>query len=162
MAYFDIDPLLNTMLDVAPNISDLNLSVGRPPQVEIDGKLHPVAFSGVSRLLPYHTELIVMRLLQGKRDLAEKLLKTGSAFVSPAEASVEMAEAVLRDQKRVLPCAAYLEGEYGVSGIYLGVPCQIGARGVERIFELELDKDERALLDSSIEHVKTLLAGITL
>ncbi len=82
MAYYDIDPLLNTMLDLAPNISDLNLSVGRPPQVEIDGELHPVSYSGVSRLLPYHTELIVMRLLQGKRDLAEKLLRTGSADLS--------------------------------------------------------------------------------
>lgn len=82
MAYFDIDPLLNTMLDVAPNISDLNLSVGRAPQVEIDGQLHAVPFAGVSRLLPYHTELIVMRLLQGKRDLADKLLRTGSADLS--------------------------------------------------------------------------------
>ncbi len=82
MAYYDIDPLLNTMLDLAPNISDLNLSVGRPPQVEIDGELHPVPYSGVSRLLPYHTELIVMRLLQGKRDLAAKLLRTGSADLS--------------------------------------------------------------------------------
>jgi twitching motility protein PilT len=82
MAFFDIDPLLHAMLDVAPNISDLNLSVGRPPQVEIDGKLHPVPFAGVQRLLPYHTELIAMRLLQGKRDLAEKLLHTGSADLS--------------------------------------------------------------------------------
>jgi twitching motility protein PilT len=82
MAYFDIDPLLNTMLDLAPNISDLNLSVGRPPQVEIDGRLHAVPFAGVQRLLPYHTELIALRLLQGKRDLADKLLRTGSADLS--------------------------------------------------------------------------------
>jgi twitching motility protein PilT len=82
MAYFDIDPLLNEMLDVGENISDLNLSVGRPPQVEIDGQLHPVPFAGVQKLLPYHTEQIVMRLLQGKRDLAEKLLRTGSADLS--------------------------------------------------------------------------------
>ncbi len=82
MAFFDIDPLLNAMLDVAPNISDLNLSVGRPPQVEIDGRLHPVPFAGVQRLLPYHTELIALRLLQGKRDLADKLLRTGSADLS--------------------------------------------------------------------------------
>jgi malate dehydrogenase len=90
------------------------------------------------------------------------LLKTGSAFVSPAEASVAMAEAVLLDQKRVLPCAAYLEGEYGVSGIYMGVPVLLGAGGVERIFELDLDADERALLDKSIEHVKTLISEIEL
>jgi len=90
------------------------------------------------------------------------LLKTGSAFVSPAMASVEMAESVLLDQKRVLPCAAYLEGEYGVSGVYMGVPCLVGARGVERVFELELDSDERALLDQSVSHVKKLLADIKL
>jgi twitching motility protein PilT len=82
MAFFDLDPLLETMLDVSPGISDLNLSVGRPPQVEIDGQLRPVAYHGVERLLPYHTELIVMRLLGNKRDLADKLVKTGSADLS--------------------------------------------------------------------------------
>jgi twitching motility protein PilT len=82
MAYFDLDPLLGAMLDVAPTISDLNLSVGRPPQVEIDGTLRPVSYAGLPKLMPYHTELIVMRLLQGKRDLADKLLRTGSADLS--------------------------------------------------------------------------------
>ena len=88
------------------------------------------------------------------------LLKTGSAFVSPAAASVAMAESVLLDQKRVLPCAAYLEGEYGASGIYMGVPVQIGAGGAERIFEIELEPDERALMDASIAHVQKLIAEI--
>jgi twitching motility protein PilT len=82
MAYFDLDPLLETMLDVAPDISDLNLSVGRGPQVEIDGQLRPVAYAGIERLLPYQTELIAMRLLAGKRDLAEKLVRTGSVDLS--------------------------------------------------------------------------------
>jgi twitching motility protein PilT len=82
MAYFDLDPLLAAMLDVAPGISDLNLSVGRPPQVEIDGSLRLVPWAGIERLLPYQTELIAMRLLQGKRDLAEKLLRTGSVDLS--------------------------------------------------------------------------------
>jgi twitching motility protein PilT len=82
MAYFDLDPLLETMLDVSPGISDLNLSVGRPPQVELDGQLRPVAYAGIERLLPYQTELIAMRLLAGKRDLAEKLVKTGSVDLS--------------------------------------------------------------------------------
>jgi twitching motility protein PilT len=82
MALFDLDPLLNAMLDVAPGISDLNLSVGRPPQVEIDGALYPVSYAGIQRLMPYHTELIALRLLQGKRDLAEKLLRTGSTDLS--------------------------------------------------------------------------------
>jgi twitching motility protein PilT len=82
MPYFDVDGLLETMLDAAPGISDLNLSVGRPPQVELDGQLMPVNYAGLERLLPYHTELIVMRLLAGKRDLADKLVKTGSADLS--------------------------------------------------------------------------------
>ncbi len=82
MPYFDLDPLLETMLDVAPDISDLNLSVGRPPQVEIEGQLRPVPYAGIERLLPYQTELIAMRLLQGKRELCEKLLRTGSIDLS--------------------------------------------------------------------------------
>ncbi len=90
------------------------------------------------------------------------LLKTGSAFVSPAEASVEMAEAVLLDQKRVLPCAAYLEGEYGQKGLYLGVPVVLGRGGVERVLELELDSAERALLDKSAEAVRGLVAAAKL
>jgi twitching motility protein PilT len=82
MPYFDIDGLFGTMLDVAPGISDLNISVGKPPQVELDGSLRSVPFAGVEKLLPYHTELIVMRLLAGNRDAAEKLVKTGSTDLS--------------------------------------------------------------------------------
>ena len=82
MGLFDIDELMTTMLDFAPGISDLNLSVGRKPQVEIDGKLPSVDFAGMERLLPYHTELIAMRLLQGKRDIADKLVRTGSTDLS--------------------------------------------------------------------------------
>jgi len=82
MSLFELEPLLETMLDAAPGISDLNLSVGRPPQVEVDGQLQPVAFAGVERLLPYQTELIAMRLLGGKRDLADKLVRTGSVDLS--------------------------------------------------------------------------------
>jgi twitching motility protein PilT len=82
MAFFDLDPLLETMLDAAPGISDLNLSVGRPPQVEVDGQLRPVPYAGIERLLPYQTELIAMRLIAGKRDLADRLVRTGSADLS--------------------------------------------------------------------------------
>jgi twitching motility protein PilT len=82
MAYFDLDPLLEKMLDAAPGLSDLNLSVGRPPQVEVDGKLITVDYAGIERLLPYHTELIAMRLLRGKRDLADKLVRSGSVDLS--------------------------------------------------------------------------------
>ena len=90
------------------------------------------------------------------------LLKTGSAFVSPALSALEMAEAILRDQKRVLACACYLEGEYGVEGLYVGVPCVLGAGGVERVLEVELDADERKLFDASVEHVRSLVAQIKL
>ncbi len=82
MSYFDVNPLLAKMLDVAPGISDLNLSVGKPPQVEIEGQLRPVPFAGVERLAPYHVELVAMRLLRGKRDLTERLLRTGSVDLS--------------------------------------------------------------------------------
>jgi len=82
MGFFDIDPLLTAMLDSAPNISDLNLSVGRPPQVEVDGQLQSVSWSGIERLTPYQTELIAMRLLAGKRDVADKLVRTGSTDLS--------------------------------------------------------------------------------
>ena len=103
-----------------------------------------------------------MKRVQGAGGEIVGLLKTGSAFVSPAVASVAMAEAVLHDQKRVFQCAAYLEGEYGTSGVYVGVPCKLGAAGVEQIYELALDPDERALLDESIAHVHALVAGIKL
>jgi len=82
MPYFDLDPLLESMLDAAPDISDLNLSVGRPPQVEVDGALRPVSWGGIERLEPYQTELIAMRLLAGRRDAADKLVRTGSTDVS--------------------------------------------------------------------------------
>lgn len=82
MPLFDVDPLLEAMLDAAPGISDLNLSVGRPPQVEVDGYLRPVAFAGLERLAPYHTEVIALRLMGHKRDLADKLVRTGSVDLS--------------------------------------------------------------------------------
>ena len=82
MAYFDVNPLLAKMLDVAPGISDLNLSVGKPPQVEVEGQLRPVPFAGMEKLAPYHVELVAMRLLRGKRDLTERLLRTGSVDLS--------------------------------------------------------------------------------
>jgi malate dehydrogenase len=90
------------------------------------------------------------------------LLKTGSAFVSPALSAIEMAESYLRDKKRVLACACLLEGEYGVDGLYVGVPCVLGAGGVERVLEVELDADEKKLFDASVEHVRSLVEQIQL
>jgi len=85
------------------------------------------------------------------------LLKTGSAFYSPAHSAIQMAETYLFDRKQVLPCAAYLEGEYGLKGLYVGVPVQIGAGGVEKVFEIALTPDERKALDVSASHVKELV-----
>jgi malate dehydrogenase len=90
------------------------------------------------------------------------LLKTGSAFVSPALSAIEMAEAILKDKKRVLACACLCEGEYGVQGLYVGVPCVLGAGGVERILEVEMNPDERKLFDASLDHVRKLVAEIQL
>ena len=91
-----------------------------------------------------------------------ELLKTGSAFFSPAASAIEMAESYLRDQKRVLVCAALLEGEYGVNGYYMGVPVVIGAEGVERILEVPLNEAEQGLFQKSVDHVKGLIDKITL
>jgi malate dehydrogenase len=90
------------------------------------------------------------------------LLKTGSAFVSPAISAIEMAESILKDKKRVLACACLCEGEFGVDGLYVGVPCVLGAGGVERIIEIDLNEDEQKLFDASVEHVKTLVDQINL
>lgn len=88
------------------------------------------------------------------------LLKTGSAFFSPALSAIEMAESFLKDKKRVLPCAAWLEGEFGVKGYYVGVPCVIGAAGVERIIEFKLTTSEQKLFDESVNHVKSLVQEV--
>ncbi len=116
----------------------------------------------LQRLMDQPTIDAILKRVQGAGGEIVGLLKTGSAFFSPAQSVIEMAESILRDQKRVLPCAAYLEGEYGVSGIYMGVPVQLGAGGVERIFELELDTSEQALLKKSSEHVQSVISGVTL
>jgi malate dehydrogenase len=89
-------------------------------------------------------------------------LMKSSAFVSPATAALAMAEAILRDRKRVLPVCALLEGEYGVRGYFVGVPCVIGAGGVEKVLELELTPGERAMFDESLSHVKSLVDGLDL
>jgi len=84
------------------------------------------------------------------------LLKTGSAFYAPASSAIEMADAYLKDKKRLLPCAAYVDGAYGLDGLYVGVPVIIGAGGVERIVEIDLNADEQAMFDKSVDAVKAL------
>jgi malate dehydrogenase len=85
------------------------------------------------------------------------LLKSGSAFYAPAAAAIAMAESFLRDKKRVIPCAAYLNGEYGVMNLYVGVPVVIGSKGVERIVEIQLNGAERAMFEKSVESVSSLV-----
>jgi malate dehydrogenase len=106
-------------------------------------------------------DAIVQRTRDGGGEIV-KLLKTGSAFYAPAAAAIQMAEAYLLDQKRVLPCAAHLDGAYGVRGYYVGVPAVIGAGGVERIVEIALNADERAAFEASVAAVKSLCAAVEL
>ena len=85
------------------------------------------------------------------------LLKTGSAYYAPASAAVEMAEAILKDKKKILPCAAYLEGEYGIKNLFIGVPVKLGARGIEQVIEIRLNEEEKKALQSSAEAVRKLV-----
>lgn len=86
-----------------------------------------------------------------------KHLKTGSAYYAPSSSAVEMVESILKDQKKVLPCAAYLEGEYGIQGLYVGVPVKLGAAGIEKIYEVRLEPEEQAALQKSAAAVKELV-----
>ena len=101
---------------------------------------------------------IVQRTRDGGAEIVG-LLKTGSAFYAPASAAIQMAEAYLRDQKRVLPCAAYLQGQYGVRNVYVGVPVVIGSGGIERIIEIKLNAAERKAFDRSVVAVKELVTA---
>ena len=107
-------------------------------------------------IAPERLEEIVQRTRDGGAEIVN-LLKLGSAYEAPGAALVEMIDAILLDQKRVLPCAAYLEGEYGISGVYVGVLIQLGAGGVENIVELDLTADESALLNQSADAVRELV-----
>ena len=89
-----------------------------------------------------------------------RLLKSGSAFYAPAAGAARMAQAILRDERQVLPCAAYLNGEYGLSGLYMGVPCLLGRSGVEKVIELKLTPEESAALHHSAREVQEGLKGL--
>ena len=101
-------------------------------------------------------EEIIQRTRKGGAEIVG-LLKTGSAYFAPAAASVQMAESIIRDKKRILPCAAYCDGEYGIDGYFVGVPCVLGSKGVEKVIEIELDDDEKQAFQTSIDHVKELV-----
>ncbi len=101
-------------------------------------------------------DAIVQRTRDGGAEIVG-LLKTGSAYYAPAESAIAMAKSYLHDKKRLLPCAAHLDGEYGLADLYVGVPCIIGAGGVERVVEIELSPAERAMFDKSVDSVKGLI-----
>ncbi|AVO38040.1 malate dehydrogenase [Pukyongiella litopenaei] len=101
-------------------------------------------------------DAIVQRTRDGGAEIVN-LLKTGSAFYAPATSAIEMAEAYLKDQKRVLPCAAYVDGAFGLDGLYVGVPTVIGAGGVERVVNIRMSSDEQAMFDNSVNAVKGLV-----
>src|SRR6202158_2800003 len=102
---------------------------------------------------------IVQRTRDGGAEIV-KHLKTGSAYYAPSAAVTEMVEAILKDKKKILPCAAYLNGEYGIHGLFVGVPVKLGAKGIEQIIEIKLTPDEKAALDKSAAAVKELIAVI--
>lgn len=106
-------------------------------------------------------DAIVQRTRDGGAEIV-KHLKTGSAYYAPSAAVVQMVEAIVHDKKRVLPCAAWLEGEYGLSGLYVGVPCKLGAGGLEQVIEVELTAHERAALTKSAEAVKETMRVVRL
>jgi len=101
-------------------------------------------------------DAIIKRTAQGGAEIVG-LLKTGSAFYAPSAAIVEMVEAILKDKKKILPCAAYLEGEYGIKGLFVGVPVKLGARGIEQVIEIKLTPEERVALEKSAAAVKELV-----
>ena len=111
-------------------------------------------------LSPERVEAIVKRTAGGGLEIVN-FLKTGSAYYAPSAAAVEMADAIFNDKKKILPCAAYLEGEYGINGLYVGVPVVLGKDGVEKIIELKLTEEELAALKKSAESVAELFGKLT-
>ncbi|MFO0838414.1 MAG: malate dehydrogenase [Phycisphaerae bacterium] len=106
---------------------------------------------------PAKLDQIVQRARGGGAEIVN-LLKTGSAYYAPSAATITMAESIIRDKRRVLPCAVYCDKQYGVGGYFVGVPCVLGKNGVERVIEVELDAKEREMFSTSVQHVKELCA----
>jgi malate dehydrogenase len=121
-------------------------------------RLSSVAGIPLTELMDQATlDRIVDRTRNGGAEIV-KYLKTGSAYYAPSAAAVEMAESILKDKKKVLPCAAYLEGEYGIHDLFVGVPVKLGARGIERVYEIKLTAEEQAMLQKSADSVAELVA----
>jgi malate dehydrogenase len=120
-------------------------------------RLASVSGIPLSELLDQGTiDRLVQRARDGGAEIV-KYLKTGSAYYAPSAAATEMVESILKDKKKILPCAAYLEGEYGIRDLFVGVPVKLGARGIEKIFQIKLDASEQAALQKSAAAVKELI-----
>ncbi len=120
-------------------------------------RLSSVSGIPLTELIPEERlNAIVDRTRNGGAEIV-KYLKTGSAYYAPAASAIEMAESILRDKKKVLPCAAYLEGEYGVNGLFVGVPCKLGSAGIEQIYQIKLSDSETAALHKSSAAVQELV-----
>ncbi len=114
----------------------------------------------LTQLLPRERiDALIERTRKGGAEIVG-YLKTGSAYYAPAAAAVQMVGAIVRDKKRILPCAAFLEGEYGMEGLFLGVPCKLGAKGLEQILEVELTSEERDALEKSAQAVRSTMADL--
>jgi malate dehydrogenase len=113
----------------------------------------------VEKLIPAARLDAIEKRVRGAGGEIVNLMKTGSAFYSPAAAAIRMAEAYLFDKQEILPCAALLEGEYGVNGFYVGVPVQVGAGGIEKVIEVSLTEFEKKQLEESVSHVRELVAA---
>jgi malate dehydrogenase len=120
-------------------------------------RLASVSGIPLSELLDQATiDRLVQRARDGGAEIV-KYLKTGSAYYAPSAAATEMVESILKDKKKILPCAAYLEGEYGIRDLFVGVPVKLGSRGIEKIFQIKLDASEQAALQKSAGAVKELI-----
>jgi malate dehydrogenase len=116
----------------------------------------------ITQLMPAdQLNAIVDRTRNGGAEIV-KHLKTGSAYYAPSAGAVQMAEAIVNNQRRILPCAAWLEGEYGMNGLFLGVPCKLGRKGLEKIIEVELTADERTALEKSAQAVRDPMAALSI
>ncbi|MSV36361.1 MAG: malate dehydrogenase [Bryobacterales bacterium] len=148
---------------------ELNVSVENVTAVVLGGhgdtmvplvRLSNVSGIPLTELLDKATiDALVTRTQNGGAEIV-KHLKTGSAYYAPSAATIEMVESILKDKKKVLPCCAYLEGEYGINGLFVGVPVKLGAMGIEQIYQIKLSDEEQALLNKSAGAVKELVAVI--
>jgi malate dehydrogenase len=107
-------------------------------------------------IAPDKLAAIVDRTRNGGAEIV-KYLKTGSAYYAPSASAVEMVESILKDKKKVLPCASYLEGEYGINGLFVGVPVKLGAKGIEQIYQIKLTEEEKGMLAKSAASVQELV-----